>query len=158
VFNDSNVYAVNGFLEFAFNQGHNSWRDNTLLNINVNSVLQLNYVYPDSSFSLVKENNKWLSDEGQELDSALVGAYLSSLTNIRGSEFIDDIDPNQLVDPTYSLRIETFDAGTIILDAYVDSAQSVVVSNLNPTSCFDPVPGDLLKKLFVGKAKFQTAL
>ena len=70
-------------------------------------------------------------------------------------DFVNGIDTEQLSNPSVSLRIETFDSGTIKVDGYMDVAQPFIVSNLNPSSCFDPTTGNLIKKLFVGKGSFQ---
>jgi hypothetical protein len=146
---------LNGFLEFTFNQNHNGWRDNTLISFDKNSVLQLNFVYSDSSYSIAKKENAWITGEGNRLDSLKVDEYLTSLANLKGSDFVNGIDTEQLSNPSVSLRIETFDSGTIKVDGYMDVAQPFIVSNLNPSSCFDPTTGNLIKKLFVGKGSFQ---
>ena len=121
-------------------------------------MLQLNFVYSDSSYSIAKKENAWLTGEGIMLDSLQVDDFLASISNLKGSEFVNGIDTDQLTNPSFSLRIETFDSGTIKVDGYIDVAQPFIVSNLNPSSCFNPTSGNLIKKLFVGKGSFQGLL
>ena len=153
LYDDSSVYAVDGFLELSFNQGHDSFRDKALISTSSSTILQVNFVYPDSSYSIVKNEDRWMLDD-IELDSAAVAGYLNTLANTRGNQFIDDADPAFLTSATYSLRVETMDAGTITVNAYVDSSRSVVNSSQNPESYFDGNVNNLVKTLFVGPSKF----
>ena len=155
LFNDSNVYAINGFLEFTFNQSHNNWRNNTILKTKSESVLQLNFNYPDSSFTVAKSNNVWKLDE-QLLDSATVANYLNSIVFTNSDDFADDVDPKTFKIPTYRLRVETMDEGTITINAFIDSSITIINSSFNPNSYFDGSINQLAEKLFVGKNKFTT--
>ncbi|HHZ65742.1 MAG TPA: DUF4340 domain-containing protein [Flavobacteriales bacterium] len=156
LYDDSSVYAVDGFLELSFNQGHDSFRDKELIRTTASTIMQINFVYPDSAFSIVKNNDKWLLDD-LELDSTAVATYLNTLANTSGNQFVDDADPSFTSSATYSLRVETMDAGTITIDAYIDSVSSIVNSSQNPESYFDGSVNNLVKSLFVGSAKFITS-
>ncbi len=153
LYDDSSVYAVDGFLELSFNQGHDSFRDKGLIKTTASTIMQVNFVYPDSAFSIVKNGDRWLLDT-LELDSTAVAGYLNTLAYTNGNKFIDDPDPAFIGSATYSLRIETMDVGTITIDAYVDSSNSIVNSSQNPESYFDGNVNNLVKTLFVGPSKF----
>ncbi|PCH98574.1 MAG: hypothetical protein COB85_01275 [Bacteroidetes bacterium] len=153
LYDDSSVYAVNGFLELSFNQGYDNFRDKVIIQTTAATILQVNFVYPDSSFAIVKNNDTWLIDD-LELDSTQVASYLNALSNINGNQFVDDADQAFISNATYSLRVETMDAGTITIDAYIDSTRSIVNSSQNPDSYFNGHINNLTKALFVGSSKF----
>jgi len=153
LFEDSSIYAVNGFLEFTFNQEHNNWRDKTLLKTDLASVLQINFIYPDSSFTLTNKDGIWMLDDAV-VDSTTVAGYISGIANTSGSTFVDDYEQSFILNPTYSLRVETLNEGTITLNAYVDSSKSVIHSSSNQEAYFDGAQGNLLTKLFVSRLHF----
>jgi len=67
LYNDKDVYEVDGFLDMTFNQGANVFRDGTIINSDYNNWQQLQFVYPaDSSFQLVNSADEWVLN-GQQL-------------------------------------------------------------------------------------------
>lgn len=152
LYNDKDVYEVDGFLDMTFNQGANIFRDGTIIKSDYKNWQQIQFIYPaDSSFQLVKSGNSWLLN-GKVTDSLKTINYLNRLANLSNNNFIDDIDDNELSPPTFSLNITTSDLQFIEIKAYQDSSKIVIHSSQNPEAWFDV--SSISKTIFVGKSNF----
>jgi hypothetical protein len=122
LYNDKDVYEVNGFLDMTFNQGAKVFREGTILKSDYNNWQQLQFSYPaDSSFQLTKTNNK----------------------------FIDDIKIDTTSTPTFSLNISTNDLQFIKVEGFQSKESILIHSSQNPEAWFDGT--SLMKTVFVGK-------
>ena len=152
LFNDKDVYEVDGFLDMTFNQGANIFRDGTVIKSDQNSWKQIQFTYPaDSSFQMVKSGSGWLLN-GKATDSLKTANYLSRLANLSNNNFIDDIKINTTSAPTFSLNITTSDLKFIEIKGYQDSSQFLIHSSQNPEAWFDGT--SLSKNIFVGQSSF----
>jgi hypothetical protein len=152
LYNDKDVYEVDGFLDMTFNQGANIFRDGTVIKSDHNTWQQMQFTYPaDSSFKLVKSGNSWLLN-GKATDSLKAANYLNKLANLSNNSFIDDVKINQTSTPTYSLNITTSDLEFIEIKGYQDEASLVIHSSQNPEAWFDG--SSLSQTIFVGKSSF----
>ena len=152
LYNDKDVYEVDGFLDMTFNQGANIFRDGTVINSDYNNWKQIQFVYPaDSSFQLVNTGSTWLLN-GKPADSLKTANYLNRLRNLSNNSFIDDVKINPTTQPTYSLNITTSDMKFIEVKCFVDSTSSFIHSSQNPEAWFDGT--SLTKTIFVGKSAF----
>ena len=152
LYNDKDVYEVDGFLDMTFNQGANIFRDATVINSDYNTWKQIQFVYPaDSSFQLVNNGNTWLLN-GVKADSAKTINYLNRLRNLSNTTFIDEPTINTNVTPKFSLNITTSDMNFIELKCFVDSSSSIIHSSQNPEAWFDGA--SLTNTIFVGKSTF----
>jgi hypothetical protein len=152
LYNDKDVYEVDGFLDMTFNQGANTFRDGTIINSDYNNWKQIQFVYPaDSSFQLVNTGSTWLLN-GKSTDSLKTVNYLNRLRNLSNTSFIDDVKINTAAQPTYSLNITTSDMKFIEVKCFVDSTSSFIHSSQNPDAWFDGT--SLTKTVFVGKSAF----
>ena len=154
LYNDKDVYEVDGFLDMTFNQGANVFRDGTIIKSDFNNWQQLQFTYPaDSSFQLTKSGNNWLIN-GSNADSAKTVNYLRRLASLSNNSFVDDItiDPNSK--PAYSLDITTADLQFIEVKGFQDSTSFTIHSSQNPEAWFDG--SNLSKTIFVGKSSFIT--
>ncbi|MBS1544226.1 MAG: DUF4340 domain-containing protein [Bacteroidetes bacterium] len=78
-FDETEVYAVEGFLESQFNRGFNHWRDKSFLRLKRDSVNRIDFLYPaDSSFSMIKSEGRWMLN-GAPADSSAVVTFVNSL-------------------------------------------------------------------------------
>ena len=152
LYNDKDVYEVDGFLDMTFNQGANMFRDGTIINSDYNNWKQIQFVYPaDSSFQLENNNSNWMIN-GRKTDSAKTVNYLNRLRSLSNSNFIDNPNINPTTMPTYSLNITTSDMNFIEVKCYVDSVKTIIHTSQNPEAWFD---GSSLKNtIFVGKSHF----
>jgi hypothetical protein len=152
LYNDTDVYEVDGFLDMTFNQGANSFRDGTVINDDFNNWTQLQFNYPaDSSFQLIKTGNDWIVN-GVKADSSKTVNYLQRLSKLSNSSFIDDFNPENYLNPAYSLSISTADLQFIELKGFVNPDQYVINSTENPDAFFDG--NSIGKTIFVSKSEF----
>ena len=153
---EEEVYSVQGFLTMTFNREVNDFRNKTVIKSNRFDWTRLSFTYPDSSFSLYKENEKWMID-GLIADSTSVVEYLKNIASLNSSAFVDDIQPTNSV---YSLKIEGVNfAAPIAVDAFpADSAhQYLITSSQNKGVYFSGKEADLTNKIFVGKTALMAA-
>ncbi|MFN8342475.1 MAG: DUF4340 domain-containing protein [Cyclobacteriaceae bacterium] len=148
---DKAVYAVEGFLESAFNRPYNDWRDKTLLRLSASQVTRISFRYPaDSSFVLEKREKKWWLGS-QQADSTKVKSFLSGLEYKNASEFAEDFKPNG--EATARLEL-TGPGGAIgILEAWKREADWVIRSSQQPDVLFGS-RGIGFEQLMQGKKKF----
>ena len=152
LYNDKDVYEVDGFLDMTFNQGANVFRDGTVINSDYKDWKQIQFVYPaDSSFQLVNNGNKWLLN-GNPTDSTKTVNYLNRLRNLTNTSFVDDKKISTSTTPTFSLNITTNDMKFIEVKCYEDSTSTIIHSSQNPEAWFDGA--SLTKTIFVGKSTF----
>ncbi len=150
---DENVYEVNGFLDFAFNQQPNYFRNNTIVNDDISNWKKLTYSYPaDSSFQLVKDTSGYWMINNIKTDSSKTINFLRTLSHLSGTDFIDDMNPSLLGETKYSLTIESADKGAISISAY--SNQMIIHSSQNSDSYFNGSINSLWQKIFTGKNYF----
>ena len=152
LFNDKDVYEVDGFLDMTFNQGPNIFRDGTIINSVYNNWKQIQFIYPaDSSFQLINNGGNWFLN-GIKTDSTKTVNYLNRLRNLSNNNFIDEPSINPGESPTYSMNITTDDMKFIEVKCYMDSTNSIVHSSQNPEAFFDGA--SLIKTIFVGQTAF----
>ena len=152
LYNDKDVYEVDGFLDMTFNQGANIFRDGTVIKSDYNTWKQLQFTYPaDSSFQLVKSENSWILN-GETTDSLKTANYLSRLANLSNNSFVDDVKIDPSSTPTFSLNITTSDLKFIEIKGYQDSTSFLIHSSQNPEAWFDG--SSLSKTIFAGKSSF----
>ncbi len=151
---DKDIYEVNGFLSMTFNQGENAYRNAKLISGNSNNWNRIAFDYPaDSSFQMVKINNKWTSN-GKELDSTKVANYLRQLMRTTNNNFVDNPSQALLNKPTMKLRIDSDDSKIITLQIYSDSKDEIISSSMNTESYFDAKKNKFSEKIFKGLTYF----
>jgi hypothetical protein len=152
LFNDKDVYEVEGFLDMTFNQGANIFRDGTIVKSDFNNWQQIKFSYPaDSSFHLTKSSNGWLVN-GTPADSMKTINYLRRLSNLSNSNFVDNVSINPGSAPSYSVNITTSDLQFIEVKAFRDSSKTYINSSQNPEAWFDGT--SITNTIFVGKSTF----
>ncbi|MGD8778857.1 MAG: DUF4340 domain-containing protein [Ignavibacteria bacterium] len=154
LFNDKDVYEVDGFLQMSFNQGVNAYRNGKIIEKDFGEWTKVSYEYPaDSSFEITKMNDKWLSVNGN-IDSAKTVNFLRQLQNKSTTEFIDDVEPETLTNHDYSLVVETESGENVEIKAYKNEGRFLITSSDNPGSVFDGSKNDFGNNVFVGISKF----
>jgi len=152
LYNDVDVYEVDGFLDMIFNQDESAFRDGSILNDDFNSWQQLQFDYPaDSSFILIKKANKWFVNS-YEADSSKVINYLRGLSRLTNTSFIDDVSTN-LSSPTFTLNITDADLNFSTIKGFVTPTGYLVHSSENPETYFDG--NSVGKTIFVAISNFK---
>lgn len=90
---EDEVFAVDGFLESAFNRAHTDWRNKTFLRVSREAIAKISFSYPaDSSFVLEKKDSVWLVN-GAKANAANVDSFLGQLSFKNLNSFADDFKP-----------------------------------------------------------------
>jgi len=156
LFDETEVYATEGFLNMTFNRSTNDLRNKTVINSDENSWTRLTFNYPaDSSFVLIKENNNWMIN-GLLADSNEVKSYLGSIARLNSQNVLETNVPSG--QPELTLSIEGNNISPIRIDAYqADTINKYIIeSTANPATPFSGTGSDLATKLFVSPSRFMT--
>lgn len=147
---DNEVYAANDFMGISFPSEPKSFRNSRFLQMQTDSISQITFQYPaDSSYILSKRDSVWLIGS-QLADSASVAGYLSDLRFISSTEFVDDVDPNLLINPVFKVDIQANGGDSEILEAYINPKYAFIFhSSYNPNNYFSDEK--LNSRIFVGK-------
>mgnify|MGYP002639996214 CR=1 FL=1 len=147
--NEIDVYLVEGFISMTLNQGADTYRDNNIVKGDHQNWDQLVFNYPaDSSFQISKIDGKWKSSNST-LDSAKTEKYLSQLSRLTNSSFVDDFN-SESASPKYELTINSENSTIATVYGYQVDSLIVVNSSMNKESYFDSSKNKFMEKLFVG--------
>jgi len=149
---EKEIYAVDGFLNMAFNMDFNFWRNQQILKTKKNDITRLSLNYPaDSGFVAIRKDTVWVIGN-QPVDSASIDSYLTSLGFQSGSLFVDDYIPQK--NPNYQLVIEGNNMSQIVITGYRNDDNEVIInSSINPDSYFSSSYEGVFSKIFISKEK-----
>ena len=171
LYDDEDVYAVDGFLPMTVNQQFNEWRNKNILKGNKSDWNKISFSYPDSSFVLKMEDGRWTAkvqwtferagglEDSIATDSAKIEQYLNELSSLSNSSFVDDYKPNS--SPLIWITIEGNNmASPITIKAFpADSVnQFIINSSFNSAAYFSAGKGNLSERIFKGKQNFLTEI
>ena len=91
LFDEKDIYSVDGFLSMTLGQEFDNYRDKALVNF---SKEELNHILISSDQQEIPfklDGNDWVSNEGK-VDSSGMASYLNSLSGLQGSTFYDNGD------------------------------------------------------------------
>lgn len=147
--NENEVYEVDGFLDMTFNKDVNSFRNETIIKSDKNNWKQLTFNYNnDSSFTLIKIDDKWTVD-GIPTDSTKTESTLNSLSRLTNTNFINKNPEAILPQQTSKLIIELSNSETIEVTGYKNDVEYLIHSSQNPENYFDGK--SLAEKIFISK-------
>jgi hypothetical protein len=154
LYNEDDIYAINGYLSMNFNQDINSLRYNALGKGTATDISKLTFSYPaDSSFTLAVSGGKWNLD-GSSVDSTKLMNYLQLLTTATGTKFADDnVNPGNLL---YSLKVAESGKNNFEIQAFAGDSVNrfYLTSTANPGAKFFESGDGLIAKIFTGKKFF----
>nr|WP_321410735.1 DUF4340 domain-containing protein [uncultured Carboxylicivirga sp.] len=142
--NDSEIYAVEGFLGSSANRDANSFRDKTIVKLDKESINKIDFATPESSFTMVKNENTWMVD-GTALDSTKVAKYLTELSSLKGTSFNNSNSSNY----THKLTIFSDNGENIEINVKIKDEDVILNSSQNSGSVFKEKKDRIFKKLFV---------
>ncbi|MEL6926337.1 MAG: DUF4340 domain-containing protein, partial [Bacteroidota bacterium] len=156
--NEEEVYAVNGFLSFTFNQGFNSFRDRSLLSFTPADITYLSYTSGDTVINMNRTSGQWYYETTQ-LDSTRVANFLSNIASTSGTEFADGFDELRNVDrkhKTLTLQGNNM-SEPIVITSYVtedETAPYVIKSSQNVDALFRSPADGIYDRLFKSLSYF----
>lgn len=149
LYNESDVYAVDGFLPMTVNQSFNEWRNKNIFRGNKDDLTKISFSYPDSSFVLKKaDDGRWIIED-VDFDSTKIVQFLNEITNMSSSAFADNYSPSS--SPAMWLTIEGNNmAAPLTIKAFAaDSVnQYIIHSSFNPNAYFSAAKGNLTDRIF----------
>lgn len=150
---DTEVYAVDGFLTMSVNREFNSWRNQLLTNIRKEDVTKFVFSYPaDSGFVAMKMDSVWMINT-TIADSLKMDEFLSSLAYMDHTEFVDGFKP--LSSPDFELTIEGNNFSPVSIQAFGNSENGYIInSSINPGSYFSSGIEDVFADLFKNESFF----
>jgi hypothetical protein len=154
LYNERNVYAVEGFISFTFNTKFDDWRDKTFIRSDKKDITKITFTYPaDSSYTISKNGNVW-QIAGQTADSARVAGYINSLGLLYGQNIKDNYQP--VMSPVYQMLVEGNNLLNISVKCYKneDNDEFIVNSSLNPDVYFSSKRKDIPDRLFKPEGYF----
>jgi len=154
VYDEKDVYAVDGFLQFTFGGNFEDWRDKTFVKSDKNNITGVRFIYPvDSSFVLLKEGTTWNAGS-QKADSATVGNYLNTLGLLNGQHFKDKYQP--VTSPISQIMVEGNNLTSFTIKCFRGEANDeyILNSSLNPDVYFSSTSDGIYEKLFKSQKYF----
>lgn len=150
LFDEPEVYAAPNFMGASLTATTASYRNQQLARFNRDSVYQVTFNYPDSSFSLNKVDGKWLLNNAPA-DSANTAKYLQSIGYLTSRNFADDFTP--VGSPLLGVTFQLNGGEPLNLHGFKPDGGLVVTSSANPEEYFrDQALGD---KVFKGAGYFK---
>lgn len=147
---ETEVYALNGYLQSEFDKDFDDWRDKTFLEVETSSVEKIMFAYPaDSSFVLEKKANGWVIGNAIA-DSAKVERYLGRLRAKDLTAFADHFSPETEPDITLTITAGTTPAATV-KGWKTDGDKWVLGSSFQEGVYFSD--STFVDDLFIGKAQ-----
>ena len=150
---EDEVYAVNGFLGLSFNREFNSWRNQTILNMNSALINKVVFDYPaDSGYIAQKSPGGWMV-AGLTADSLELISYFNRISRQRSAEFTSGLP--SLVDPDYQVLFEGDNMSPVQVNAYIQPDGKLVLnSSDNPNSWFSSTTDGVFAEIFVPVNRF----
>jgi len=151
---EKEVYAVEGFLQMMFNRGAGEFRDRKVLQVSRNDIARIAMQLPGEQFSLSKSENNWML-EGLMADSAAMAGYLSGITRLTSSAFMEN-EALASGTPTHTVLLEDANGARLAqVNAWFrDSSSIALTSSVNPGTIFDGTQNGLFDKVLQPKAAF----
>ena len=149
-FNEDDIYSIDGFMSMSFNTDFNSFRVTSLLNFSPTDVKSVDLNMGGQSLAFNRSlDNSFVSNEGQVIDSTAMTSYLSSLSNLSGSDFNDAFNPTSA--PSFQLNLVADNATTSLeIDIYNQGSNenpSYVIKSSQNEAYFDSDDNGIFKTI-----------
>jgi hypothetical protein len=134
---DEEVYAADNFMAMSLQTDPAAYRNKQLISALTDSIAEIQFNYPDSTFKMIKNGSIWFV-AGQQIDSASAAGYLNNLRYVSSSGFVDDVPEAALTAPAFNLTIvQKGQEENIIVNAYQHPEYKWILSSTkNPHSYF----------------------
>lgn len=140
------VYTVTGFLGITFNRDFNSYRNQTFLKINQDSLTALEFIYPaDTGFVVQRVDSVWAIGR-MPVDQDILNNYVRTISNKRFSNFNDDFKGD--ASPVYRLIISEKGTDPVTIQAFdLGGGTWILNSSLNSEGMFE-ASNEEVQKIF----------
>ncbi len=130
------VYTVTGFLGITFNRDFNSYRNQTFLMINQDSLTTLEFIYPaDTGFVVQRVDSVWAIGT-MPVDQDILNNYVRTISNKRFSNFNDDFKGDAR--PVFRLIISEKGTDPVTIQAFdLGGGTWILNSSLNSEGMFE---------------------
>ncbi|MDW3196156.1 MAG: DUF4340 domain-containing protein [Cytophagales bacterium] len=143
---ENDVYIANDFMGISIAKSANDFRNGSLLRLKQDSLTQISFNYPDSAFSLYKNDARW-STNAFEADSANVASYLQGLSFVSSKNFADGAG---LSTPDLNVTFSFSNQPEIQISAYQQDGNWILQSSENTDEYFTDAA--VFEKIFKGAA------
>lgn len=155
LFENDDVYRVEGVLTVPFDRQPDDFRNNTLVADNVQHWISITYEDGgNGDYTLRQTEGGWTLD-GNPANTENVTSYLTALSNLNHALFADGYDGNLLDNPQYTLTITRQIKEPIVIKAAQEDSLFIIHSSENPTEFFADRDSTLFNTLFTGKKHFM---
>lgn len=153
---ETEVYAISGFLVMNFNLNLNTLRDKTIGAGQLDEISALRFNTPEGRYQILRNKNVWKLD-GKNIDSTKLLNYLQMITEVAGTEFASDTLKTDSV--LYSLEVESNGKKLFEVKAFptVVAENFIITSSANPDARFKEIKNGLINKIFVPVEHFLKA-
>ena len=153
LYGDNSVYVCEDFLSFNISKETKQYRDNRLLNLTIDSIEQISFVYPaDSGFTLQQTEKTWTLD-GQIIPTDTVKQVLEEITALSSTNFEDAWLPDGQ-NATHTILVQSRNQPNQELKVFDNLGQLIFYSSLNPSNYFKDLDNNLAQKLLVSQTQF----
>ncbi len=144
------VYSTDGFASMSISDNISAYRIKDLAKFDINDVNSIKYTDGDNiNKELTKQGKDWTKGN-VIVDSTKIAGYLSSMSSIKGSKFVE-IDSGWQKPSSFDKLEFNLDDKTIIINAYPDTMISsgfIINSSINDKAYFDSDSTGLYKRIF----------
>lgn len=142
---ENDVYIANDFMGISVAKSANEFRNSNLLRLAQDSPTQIAFNYPDSAFTLYKEDNRWASDQF-ETDSTNIAGYLQGLSYLNSKSFVDD---DGLGTPDLNVTFSFNNQPEVQISAFRKDGNWILQSSENTEEFFKDLA--IFEKVFKGQ-------
>ncbi|MDZ4847600.1 MAG: DUF4340 domain-containing protein [Chitinophagales bacterium] len=153
---EDETYAVNGFLDGTFNTGIDSYRNKTIVKGNKDNFTKLTFALSDTMrYSLEKRDSVWFVDGATSANTTELENYLSTISALNATSFIDDVDASGLSTPSHTLQIDDTQGNKINVEGFIQNNRKIIRSSQNADNLLN---GEgVWEKVFADKFTFLPA-
>jgi hypothetical protein len=154
LYNEEEVYGVEGFISFLLSGKFEDWRDKSFIRSNQKDITNISFSFPaDSSYKLNKKDSIWYAGN-QIADSLNVANFLNTLGYLNGQNFKDNYKP--VLSPAYQLLIEGNNLLNFSVKCYKEEKDDeyILNSSLNPDVYFTGKKDEVFDQLFKPQSYF----
>ena len=155
LYDEKEVYAVDGYLRMGFQPNVNSLRDKALVRAKRDDISRVTFSKPGTLSYTLERQGAGFTINGIPADSAASASYLSAITRLSSQDFLNDVPTGPA--SGYSVKIEGNNMLPVEIVAHTADTLNkyILTSSINPGTLFSGYgKSKLFEKIFVPVEKF----